>query len=81
MVGEDASQVPLDPPQFMLASLSIIDGMYHLWRVSIPYGKLLMDDVEYDKFSETHLMSALIQEVCIFSTPFSFILLFLYFCT
>ena len=65
----------------MLASLSITDAMYHLWRASIPYAECLTNDAEYDEFNKTRPMPALIQEVCIFSSPFPFILLFLYFYT
>ena len=56
-------------------------GEYQLWRAGIPYAEHLTDDMEYYKFSETRLIPTLIQEVCIFSSPFPFILLFLYFCT
>ena len=59
----------------MLALLSISDAEYHLWRRRIPYVKRLTDDMEYDEFSETHLMPSLIHEVCIFSSQFPFILL------
>jgi len=65
----------------MLAPLSMTDAEYQLWWAGIPYVECLMDDIEYEDFSETHLMCALIQEVCIFFSSFPFILLFLYFCT
>jgi len=71
----------MDPPQFMLASLFLTNAEYQLWRNGIPYTERLMDDLDYDEFSETHLMPSLIQEVCILSSPFPFILLFLYFYT
>ena len=70
LLGEDVPRVLLDPPQFMLALLSMTDAEYQLWRAGIPNVKHLTDD-----------MAALIQEVCIFFSSFSFILLFLYFCT
>ena len=81
LVGKDVPWVPLDPPQFVLTLLSMTDAEYQLWRVSIPYAKHLINDMEYDEFSETRLMPTLIQEVCNFFSPFSFILLFLYFYT
>jgi len=81
LVGKDVPWVPLDPLQFMLTLLSMIDVEYQLWRASIPYAEHFLNDMEYDEFSETCLMPALIQEVCIFFSPFPFILLFLYFCT
>ena len=60
--------------------LSMTNAKFQLWRNSIPYARQLMDDLAYDEFSETHLMPSLIQEVCILSSPFPFIL-FLYFCS
>ena len=36
LIGKDGPQVLLDPPQFMLASLSMSNAKYHLWRAFIP---------------------------------------------
>ena len=50
----------MDPPQFMLALLSMTNAKFQLWRNGIPYAGQLMDDLDYDEFSETHLMPSLI---------------------
>ena len=63
-------QVPMDPPPFMLAPLSMMDAEYQLWRNGIPYAQQLFDDLGYDEFSETCLMSFFPIEVCIFSLSF-----------
>ena len=63
-------QVPMDPPPFMLAPLSMMDAEYQLWRNGIPYAQQLFDDLGYDEFSETYLMSFFPIEVCIFSLSF-----------
>jgi len=41
----------------MLAPLSMMDVEYHLWRDGIPYAKRLTDEMGYDEFNETRLMS------------------------
>ena len=74
-MGEDALWVLQDAPQFMLALLSMTNAEYQLWRAGIPYAKRLMDEMGYDEFSETRLMSFLIHKVCIIFYPFPFILL------
>ena len=77
LVGTDAPRVLMDPPQFMLALLSMTNDEYQLWRSSIPYAEWLVDDLDYAKFSEIHLMPSLSAEVCIlsFSLPFSSLVL------
>ena len=47
----------------MLAHLSMMDAKYQLWRNNIPYAERLVDDLDYDEFSKTHLMLSLIVEV------------------
>ena len=37
LVGEDIPQVPMDPPSFILALLSMTNVMRELWRIGIPY--------------------------------------------
>ena len=37
LVGKDVPQIPMDPPVFILASLSMTDAEYQLWRNGIPY--------------------------------------------
>lgn len=44
---------------------SMTDAKYQLWRNGIPYAGRLMDDLNYDKFSETRLMPSLIAKKCI----------------
>ncbi|KAL0004867.1 hypothetical protein SO802_012428 [Lithocarpus litseifolius] len=61
LVGEDVPRVSMDPPQFILAPLSITDAEYQ--RNGIPYAGRLVDDLYYDEFNETCLMPSLIQEV------------------
>ena len=80
-MGEDVPWVSLDPPELMLAPLSMTNAEYHLWRADIPYAEHLTDEMEYDEFSKDHLKPTLIQEVFIFSSPLPFILPFLYFYT
>ena len=41
------------------------DAKYQLWRNGIPYAGRLVGDLNYDKFSETHLMPSLIAKKCI----------------
>lgn len=78
--GEDVLWVPMDPPQFILTPLFLTDARYHLWRSANPYIEQLVDDMDYDEFSETRLMPSHIAEVCILSLSTS-LPLFLYFCT
>jgi len=56
----------------MLAPLSMTDAEYQSWRNDIPYAKRLVDDLDYDEFSETRLMPFLIAEVCTLSLYFPF---------
>lgn len=57
----------MDLPSFMLASLSMTNAEYQLWRNGIPYSKLLMGDLDYEEFNETFLMSSFPIGVCILS--------------
>ena len=36
----------MDPPPFMLATLSMTDAKYQLWRNDIPYAKRLVGDLD-----------------------------------
>ena len=50
----------------MLAPLSMTNAKYQQWkRSSIPYVERLVDDLDYNKFSETRLMPSFSVEVCI----------------
>ena len=55
-MGKDDPQIPMDPLEFMLALHSITDAKYNSWRNGIPYAKQLLDRLDYDEFSITHLM-------------------------
>ena len=68
-MGEDTPQVPMDPSAFMLTLLSMFDAEYQLWKDGIAYAQHLLGDLDYDKFSEGHLMSHFPIEVWIFSFP------------
>ena len=56
-MGEDAPQVPMDPPTFMLALLLMIDAEYQLKRGGIVYIKWLLGDLDYMDFSKDCLIS------------------------
>lgn len=68
LVGEDAPQIPMDPPEFMLAPLSITDSEYALWSLGVAYVNWLRKELDYEKFNHTCLMPSLIVEVCAFSS-------------
>lgn len=53
LMGAETPQVLMDPPPFVLAPLLITDVEYQLWRNGIPYAQQLMDDLDYEEFSET----------------------------
>ena len=78
-MGKETPQVPMDPPPFMLAPLSMIDDEYELWRNGIPYAQWLFGNFDYDKFSEARLMAPFPIRVSTFlsSISLSFYLAFL----
>ena len=49
------------------------DVEYQLQRSDIPYAERLVDDLDYDEFSETCLMPSLLAKVCILSFSLSFL--------
>lgn len=57
----------MDPPEFMLASLSMIDAEYQMWKDGITCAKRLLGDLDYDDFSKGHLISPFPIGVCVFS--------------
>ena len=63
-MGEDAPQVLMDLPMFMLAPLSMTYAEYQLWRNSIPYAKWVLDELEYEEFNNTRFMPSLTPAVC-----------------
>ena len=46
LASADTPQVLMDPPLFMLATLSMTDAKYQLWRNDIPYAKRLVGDLD-----------------------------------
>ena len=68
-------QVLMDPPPFMLASLSMTDAKYQLWKNGIPYAKWLLGDFDYNEFSKTRFMAPFPIGVCtLLSSIFLFFL-------
>ena len=47
LVGEDAPQILMDPSAFMLASVSMSEAKYQLWRNDIPYAAQVTDEQDY----------------------------------
>ena len=78
-MGEDVPQISMDPLVFILASLSMTEVEYQLWRNGIPYAARVTDEHDYDEFNDTRLMSFLIPAVCVLPSliyfDFSFALL------
>ena len=62
---EDVPRVPIDPLVFMLAPHSTMNAEYELWRPGIPFIDQVIDELDYDKFSRTHLMPSFIVSVCV----------------
>lgn len=54
----------MDPPSFMLAPLSMIDDEYQTWSVGIVSTDRLLEDGDYDEFSESHFMPPFGVVVC-----------------
>ena len=46
LAGADTPQDLMDPPSFMLATLSMTDAEYQLWRNDIPYAERLVGDLD-----------------------------------
>ena len=64
LMGKDAPQVPMDPPVFMLAPLSMTDVEYQLRRSGIPYTKWVSDELDYEEFNDTCLMPSFTLAAC-----------------
>ena len=56
LAGKDATQVPRDPPVFMLAPRSMTNAEYDLWGPGIPFTEQVMTELDYDEFSGTRLL-------------------------
>ena len=72
LAGEDAPRVPMDLLVFILAPCSMTDTEYDLWRLGIPFTNQIIDELDYDKFSGTHLMPSLTILVCVLAPLISF---------
>ncbi|KAL0004875.1 hypothetical protein SO802_012436 [Lithocarpus litseifolius] len=62
LVGEDVPQVPMDPPEVMLASLSMTNAEYALWSPGLAYVIPLREELYHDEFNPTCLMPSLTVE-------------------
>ena len=67
LASVNAPQVPMDPSEFMLAPRSMTITKYDLWGPDIPYTEQVMDELDYDEFSETCLMPSLTVVVGVFA--------------
>ena len=50
----------MDPSEFMLTPLSMIDAEYTLWILGVAYVSWLKEDLDYEEFNYTCLMLSLI---------------------
>ena len=74
LVGEDALQVPMDPPEFILSPLSMTDAEYTLWSPGVAYVNQLKEELDYVEFNRTRLMPTLTIKVLSFFPSFPFLL-------
>ena len=56
--------MPMDPSEFMLTPLSMIDAEYTLWILGVAYVSWLKEDLDYEEFNYPCLMLSLTVEVC-----------------
>jgi len=68
LVGEDALHVPMDPLEFMLASLSKTNAEYALWSPGVAYVNRLREELDYEEFNHTCPMPSLTIEVSALSS-------------
>ena len=76
LVGEDAPQVPMDPPEFMLAPLSMTVAKYALWRHGTAYVDRVREELDYDEFNYNRLIPPLLSRYAPSFYLFSFLLSF-----
>ena len=75
LVGEDALHVPMDPLEFMLASLSKNNAEYASWSPGVAYVNRFREELDYEEFNHTCPMSSLTIEISALSShlfPFLF---------
>ena len=61
----------MDPLVFMLALHFITNMEYDLWGPGIPFTDRVTNELDYDKFSGTHLMPSFIAMVCVLASLIS----------
>ena len=61
----------MDSPVFMLTPHSMTNTEYDLWGPSVPFTEWVTTELDYDKFSGTHLMPFLISTVCVLASLIS----------
>ena len=72
----------MDPLMFMLTPHSMTNTEYNLWGLDFLFTNRVTDELDYDEFSGTHLMSSLTVPICvlaplIFFNPSSFAFLYI----
>ena len=55
-MGRDDPQIPMNPPEFMLAPHSMTDAKYNLWGSGVSYAEQLLEGLEYEEYNITYLM-------------------------
>ena len=63
LVGKDDLQIPMDPPEFMLAPHSMIDAEYNSWGSRVPYARRFLKGLDCEEFNITRLMPSLTVQV------------------
>ena len=74
LVGRDGLQIPMDPPEFVLAPHTMTDAEYNSWESGISYAKRLLERLDYEEFNISHLMPSLTIQVYAQSLFFCFFL-------
>ena len=63
LVGREDPQIPMDPPEFMLAPHSMTNAKYNSLGSGIPYAGRLLEGLDYEEFNITRLMPSLTAQV------------------
>ena len=69
----DDPQIPLDPPEFMLAPHYMTNAEYNSCGSGVPYAEWLLEGLDYEEFNITRLMPSLNVQVRAQSLFHSFI--------
>ena len=62
-MGRDGLQIPMDPPEFVLAPHTMTDAEYNSWGNGVSYAKWLLKELDYKEFNITCLMPSLTVQV------------------